>query len=73
MSYFYPMPRQNKYEWWYKFLFIDKSGEVSMYQIKTNQGFQVAESAAWANATWDNYIDIHYIGKNKEVDNGTNA
>ena len=61
----YPIKRKNKNEWWYKFLFIDKSGEVSMYQIKTNQGFQVAESAAWGNATWDGYIDMKYLGKNK--------
>ena len=45
-----------------------------MYQIKTDKGFQVAESAAWGSATFDGCRNMKYIGKNKmEVENGTNA
>jgi hypothetical protein len=61
----YPKIRLNKNEWWYKFLFIDKSGEVDMYQIKTNFGFQYAESAAWGNCTFNGCNNMKYIGKKK--------
>lgn len=65
----------NKFEWWYKFLFIhEPSGEVNMYQIKTNKGFKFAEYYAHNNMKWDGGSNLKYIGKNKvEVENGTNA
>jgi len=70
----YPEIRKNKFSWTYKFLYWNRNiGEFNLYTITTNQGFQVAESAAWGNATWDGCRTMKYLGKNKEVENGTNA
>ena len=71
----YPKIRQNKYTWNYRFLYWNVDNpDVYDYSINTNQGFQVAESAAWGNCTFDGCNKIKYIGKNKvEVENGTNA
>ena len=42
---------------------------VYLYRIETKDVFQVAESAAWGNATYDACNYVKYIGKNKmEVD-----
>lgn len=75
MSYFYPIARKNKFTWTYRFLYWNPDiPKINLYTIDTDQGFQVAESAAWGSATFDNCTKIKYIGKNKmEVDNGTNA
>ena len=71
----YPEVRKNKFIWSYRFLYwnVDRP-EINLYTIETDQGFQVAESAAWGSATFDGCRNMKYIGKNKmEVDNGTNA
>jgi len=75
MSYFYPLKRKNKYKWEYRFLYWNiQKPEINLYIYITDEGFQVAESAAWGNATWDNCKNMKYIGKTKmEVENGTNA
>ena len=65
----YPEIRQNKHTWNYRFLYWNQNNpEVYDYSINTNQGFQVAESAAWGNATFDGCRTMKYIGKNKEVE-----
>ncbi len=66
MSYFYPIKRNNKFIWEYRFLYwtLDKP-EINLYTVKTKEGFQVAESAAWGNATFDGCNNIKYIGKTK--------
>jgi len=66
MSYFYPIKRKNKFVWEYRFLYwtLDKP-EINLYTIKTKEGYQVAESAAWGNATFDGCNNIKYIGKTK--------
>jgi|TARA_R100001460_G_scaffold32709_1_gene64102 hypothetical protein len=66
MSYFYPIKRKNKFVWEYRFLYwtLDKP-EINLYTIKTKEGFQVAESAAWGNATFDGCNKMKYIGKTK--------
>jgi len=66
MSYFYPIKRKNKFVWEYRFLYwtLDKP-EINLYTIKTKEGFQVAESAAWGNATFDGCNNMKYIGKTK--------
>ena len=71
----YPEVRQNKFTWTYRFLYWNSDKpEVNLYTIDTDKGFQVAESAAWGNATFDNCKNMKYIGKNKmEVENGTDA
>lgn len=72
MSYFYPEIRKNKFTWCYRFLYWNSDlPTLNLYTIDTNQGFQVAESAAWANCTFDGCNKIKYIGRKKvEVDNG---
>ena len=62
----YPEIRQNKHIWNYRFLYwnIDNY-EVYDYSINTDQGFQVAESAAWGNCTFDGCNRMRYIGKKK--------
>jgi len=60
--------------------------EVFEYTIVTREGFQVAESAAWGNCTFDGCNQLKYLGKSMalpklmrnmrekmEVENGTNA
>jgi len=66
MSNFYPIKRKNKFVWEYRFLYwtLDKP-EINLYTIKTKEGFQVAESAAWGNATFDGCNKMKYIGKTK--------
>ena len=66
MSYFYPIKRKNKFVWEYRFLYwtLDKP-EINLYTIKTKEGYQVAESAAWGNATFDGCNNMKYIGKTK--------
>ena len=66
MSYFYPIKRKNKFIWEYRFLYwtLDKP-EINLYTIKTKEGYQVAESAAWGNATFDGCNNMKYIGKTK--------
>jgi len=66
MSYFYPIKRKNKFIWEYRFLYwtVNKP-EINLYTIKTKEGFQVAESAAWGNATFDGCNNMKYIGKTK--------
>ena len=66
MSYFYPIKRKNKFVWEYRFLYwtLDKP-EINLYTIKTKEGYQVAESAAWGNATFDGCNKMKYIGKTK--------
>ena len=62
----YPEIRQNKHTWNYRFLYWNTDNyEVYDYSIKTNQGFQVAESAAWGNCTFDGCNNMKYIGKKK--------
>jgi len=87
MSYFYPLKRKNKYEWEYRFLYWNQDNpEVFEYTIVTREGFQVAESAAWGNCTFDGCNQLKYLGKTMalpklmrnmrekmEVENGTNA
>ena len=87
MSYFYPLKRKNKYEWEYRFLYWNQDRpEVYDYSIVTREGFQVAESAAWGNCTFDGCNQLKYLGKTMalpklmrnmrekmEVENGTNA
>jgi len=75
MSYFYPIVRKTKNTWAYKFLYWNSNNsKLFFYTIETDQGFQVAESVAWGNCTFDGCNKIKYIGKNKmEVENGTNA
>jgi len=87
MSYFYPLKRKNKYEWEYRFLYWNQDNpEVFEYTIVTREGFQVAESAAWGNCTFDGCNQLKYLGKSMalpklmrnmrekmEVENGTNA
>ena len=71
----YPEVRKNKFTWSYRFLYwnTDKP-QINLYTIDTDQGFQVAESAAWGSATFDGCRNMKYIGKNKmEVENGTDA
>ena len=71
----YPEVRKNKFIWSYRFLYwnVDRP-EINLYTIETDQGFQVAESAAWGSATFDGCRNMKYIGKNKmEVENGTDA
>ena len=71
----YPEVRKNKFIWSYRFLYwnVDRA-EINLYTIETDQGFQVAESAAWGSATFDGCRNMKYIGKNKmEVENGTDA
>ena len=72
----YPKVRKNKFTWTYRFLYwnCDKP-KVIEYKICTNEGFQVAESAAWGNATFDGCNHLMYRGRKKkmEVENGTNA
>ena len=72
MRYFYPISRQNKHTWNYRFLYWNNDKpDVYDYSINTDKGFQVAKSAAWGNATWDGCNNLKYIGKNKmEVENG---
>lgn len=62
----YPKIRKNKHTWTYRFLYwnIDKP-DIYDYSIDTDQGFQVAESAAWGNCTWDGCNNLKYIGKKK--------
>ena len=71
----YPLKRKNKFNWSYKFLYWNnEENVVNLFTIETDEGFQVAESVAWGNATFDGCNFMEYIGKNKmEVDNGTNA
>ena len=60
----YPKYKRNKYKWEYRFLYWNQNNpEVYDYSINTNQGFQVAESAAWGNATWDGCNQLKYLGK----------
>jgi len=68
----YPEIRKNKHNWEYRFLYWNQDiPEVYDYTIQTSKGFQVAESAAWGNATWDGCRNMKYIGRKKvEVDNG---
>ena len=62
----YPEIRQNKHTWNYRFLYWNQDNpEVYDYSIHTNQGFQVAESAAWGNCTFDGCNNMKYIGKKK--------
>ena len=62
----YPEIRQNKHTWNYRFLYWNTDiPEVYDYSINTNQGFQVAESAAWGNCTFDGCNNMKYIGKKK--------
>ena len=62
----YPEIRQNKHTWNYRFLYWNVyNPEVYDYSINTDQGFQVAESAAWGNCTFDGCNNMKYIGKNK--------
>jgi hypothetical protein len=66
MRYFYPISRQNKHTWNYRFLYWNNDKpDVYDYSINTDKGFQVAESAAWGNANWDNCNNLKYIGKKK--------
>ncbi len=67
----YPLKRKNKFNWAYKFLYCNgEENIVHLYTIETKEGFQVAESAAWGNATFDGCTNMEYIGKNKmEVKN----
>jgi len=71
----YPIKSKNKFTWAYKFLYWNSDQNiVYLYTIETKEGFQVAESAAWGNATFDGCNNMKYIGKNKmEVENGTDA
>ena len=71
----YPIKRKNKFNWAYKFLYWDgEENLVHLFTIETKEGFQVAESVAWGNATFDGCTNMEYLGKNKlEVENGTNA
>ena len=71
----YPLKRKNKFNWSYKFLYWNgDENVVNLFTIETDEGFQVAESVAWGNATFDGCNKMKYIGKNKmEVENGTNA
>ena len=87
MSYFYPIKRKNKFIWEYRFLYWNQDRpEVYDYSIVTREGFQVAESAAWGNCTFDGCNQLKYLGKSMalpklmrnmrekmEVENGTNA
>jgi len=68
----YPITRNNKHTWEYRFLYWNQDiPEVYDFTIHTSKGFQVAESAAWGNATFDGCKNMKYIGKKKvEVDNG---
>ena len=60
----YPEIRQNKHTWNYRFLYWNSDKpEVNLYTIDTDKGFQVAESAAWGNATWDGCNQLKYLGK----------
>ena len=62
----YPEIRENKNTWNYRFLYWNVDNpEVYDYSINTNQGFQVAESAAWGNCTFDGCNNMKYIGKKK--------
>ena len=62
----YPEIRENKNTWNYRFLYWNQDNpEVYDYSINTNQGFQVAESAAWGNCTFDGCNNMKYIGKKK--------
>jgi len=62
----YPKYKRNKYKWEYRFLYWNQDNpEVYDYSINTNQGFQVAESAAWGNCTFDGCNNMKYIGKKK--------
>ena len=62
----YPEIRQNKHTWNYRFLYWHTDiPEVYDYSINTDQGFQVAESAAWGNCTFDGCNNMKYIGKKK--------
>jgi len=72
MANVYPEVRKNKFTWSYRFLYWNQDiPEVYEYTIDTDKGFQVAESAAWGNATWDGCRNMKYIGRKKvEVDNG---
>ena len=64
MANFYPMPRKNKYEWEYRFLYWNQDKpEVFEYTIVTRNGFEVAESAAWGSATFDGCNQLKYLGK----------
>lgn len=57
----------NKHSWTYTFLYwnCDKP-KIIEYKINTNEGFKVAESAAWGNATWDGCNHLMYKGRKKE-------
>tara|TARA_R100000005_G_scaffold81007_1_gene48322 strand:+ start:181 stop:381 length:201 start_codon:yes stop_codon:yes gene_type:complete len=62
----YPEIRQNKHTWNYRFLYWNVDNpEVYDYSINTDQGFQVAESAARGNCTFDGCNNMKYIGKKK--------
>jgi len=62
----FPKIRQNKHTWNYRFLYWNQDNpEVYDYSFQTNQGFQVAESAAWGNCTFDGCNNMKYIGKKK--------
>ena len=83
----YPKYKRNKYKWEYRFLYWNQDNpEVFEYTIVTREGFQVAESAAWGNCTFDGCNQLKYLGKSMalpklmrnmrekmEVENGTNA
>jgi len=62
----YPKYKRNKYKWEYRFLYWNQDNpEVYEYTIVTREGFEVAESAAWGNCTWDGCNNLKYIGKKK--------
>ena len=60
----YPIYKRNKYEWEYRFLYWNQDNpEVFEYTTVTRGGYQVAESAAWGNATFDGCDQLKYLGK----------
>ena len=68
----YPEVRKNKFTWIYRFMYWNRNiGRLYLYTISTDKGLQVAESAAWGNAQFDGCTNMKYLGRNKEVEDGT--
>lgn len=62
----------NKFVWTYKFLYWNvEHSYIHFYTIETDRGLKYAENIAWGNATFDGCTTIKYLGKNKEVKNGS--
>lgn len=55
----------NKHTWIYKFSYSNDVFGKSLYEIRTNNGYQIAEYYAENNMRWDAAEDLRFLGKTK--------